>query len=214
MIETEVIIVDYGVGTILSVQRAVESCGSKATVSSDPNVIKNANRVILPGVGAFANGMKALKSKGLIDVLLRFAESETPLLGICLGMQLLFDESEEFGVTKGLCLIQGRVVPLSPLGLDGTQIKIPNIGWRSLEFTADLNGEYKILKGLKPSESVYFVHSFKAVLAESGVQIAECTYGENKIPAIVRKGNIIGCQFHPEKSGEVGLKIIKNFIEM
>lgn len=212
MSKPKVAIIDYGVGNLLSVQRAVQECGAEVITSSEPDVIARADRVILPGVGAFANGMKALESLGLVEVIKAVVARGIPLMGICLGMQLLLDESREHGVTKGLGIIPGRVVPVPSLGHDGLPIKIPHIGWNSLVVPEGSAWNETILKNSIPGDSVYFVHSFMAVLEDPEMRIADCLYGGNRISAAIGEGNVVGCQFHPEKSGEVGLRILGVFI--
>lgn len=212
MSKSKVVIVDYGVGNLFSVKRAVEKCGGEAIKSSDPDVIARADRVILPGVGAFANGMKALKSLGLVEVIKAIALDGIPLLGICLGMQLLLDESEEYGVTEGLGLIPGRVVPVPTLGTDLTNLKIPHIGWNSLLVSEEAIWSKTILQNSTPGDAVYFVHSFMSEPKDSAVCIANCLYGGNRISAVIARENVFGCQFHPEKSGDKGLKILQVFV--
>ena len=211
MNKPEVIVIDYGVGNLLSVQRGLEKCGAKVIVTSDPKIILDGNRVVIPGVGAFSNAMKALKDLGLIEVLSELSERKTPLLGICLGMQLLLDESEEFGMTKGLGLIPGRVIPVPNQTNMGEKQKIPHIGWSSLHNSHSKGWSNTLLQNNKPGDSAYFVHSFMAVPSDSNNLIAECNYGGMKIAAVIGKDQITGCQFHPEKSGEVGLEILRNF---
>lgn len=212
MSKSKVVIVDYGVGNLLSVQRAAEECGAEVITSSEPDVIARADRVILPGVGAFAKGMQALESRGLVEVIKAIAEAGIPLLGICLGMQLLLDESEEHGVTKGLGIIPGRVVPVPNVGPEGMPLKIPHIGWNSVVVSQGAEWNGTILKNLIQEDSVYFVHSFMAVPEDPGLRIADCLYGGNVIAAAIGKDNVFGCQFHPEKSGEIGLRTIKSFL--
>ena len=212
MSKPKVIIVDYGVGNLLSVQRAVEECGAEAIMSSKPDFIAQADRVILPGVGSFANAMLALKSLDLVEPIKEIAANGIPLLGICLGMQLLLDESEEHGLTKGLGIIPGRVVPVSNLSSDGLPIKIPHIGWSSLIACENATWNSTILQNLSPGNAVYFLHSFMAMPKNPKMRIADCFYGLNRISAVISRDNITGCQFHPEKSGGIGIKIIKNFL--
>ena len=212
MRKLKVAVIDYGVGNLLSVQRAVAECGIKAIISSEPNVISQADRIILPGVGAFAHGMMSLESRGLVNCIKAIAADGIPLLGICLGMHLLLDESEEYGVTNGLGLIPGRVVPVPNLSSDSSQLKIPHIGWSSLIASENATWDRTILHGLALGDAVYFVHSFMAVPRDPTMRIADCVYGGNRISAVTAKDNIIGCQFHPEKSGEIGKKIIQNFL--
>ena len=212
MSKPKVVIVDYGVGNLLSIQRAVEECGAEAITSSEPDVIARADRVILPGVGAFANGMQALESLGLVEVIKTIAAGGIPLLGICLGMQLLLDESEEHGVTKGLGIIPGGVVPVPNVSPDGAPLKIPHIGWNSLVVAEGALWNGTILQNTTPGDSVYFVHSFMAEPEDLSMRIADCLYGGNRISAMIGVKNVIGCQFHPEKSQSIGLRILANFL--
>ena len=212
MSKPKVAIIDYGVGNLLSVQQAVEACDAEVITSSEADIIAKADRVILPGVGAFANGMQGLESLGLVEVIKALAESGIPLLGICLGMQLLFDESEEHGVTKGLGIIPGRIVPVPSLSHDNLPLKIPHVGWNSLVVPEGAAWNKTILKNSTSGDAVYFVHSFMAAPKDHETRIADCFYGGNRISAIIGDGNVVGCQFHPEKSGEVGLRILEVFL--
>lgn len=212
MSATEVTVIDYGVGNLLSVQRGLEHCGAKVTLTADPDQILAAKRVVLPGVGAFGNAMQALERLGLVAVIHELAHRQTPLLGICLGMQLLLEESEEFGITAGLGLIPGRVIPVPTQTLSGETQKVPHIGWSALQpsgASKDWNGT--LLQDNRPGEAAYFVHSFMAVPTDSAHRIADCVYGGHLVPAAIGRDQITGCQFHPEKSGEVGLKILRRF---
>ena len=209
----EVTVIDYGVGNLLSVQRALEHCGAKVILTNNPEKIHSAKRLVLPGVGAFSNAMQALESLKLVSVIRELAQLNKPLLGICLGMQLLLEESDEFGVTAGLGLIPGRVVAVPNLTLSGTAQKIPHIGWSALQISKEVVGwEHTLLKDNCAGDYVYFVHSFMAVPTNTAHRIADCQYGSHKIAATIGRDNITGCQFHPEKSGEVGLKILRRFI--
>lgn len=207
----DVTVIDYGVGNLFSVQRGLERCGVSVSVTSDHDAILAASKVILPGVGAFANAMQELTNLGLVPVIRQLADKGTPLLGICLGMQLLLDESEEFGVTKGLGLIPGRVVPVPGLSLTGDLQKVPHIGWSGLSPANETEWNCGLLTGISPGEAVYFVHSFMAAPADRTHCLADCLYGGRKITAVIGHRNTIGCQFHPEKSGETGLKILRAF---
>lgn len=208
----EVTVIDYGVGNLLSVKRGLEHCGAKVKLTSDPQQILFAKRVVLPGVGAFADAMQALERLGLVVAIRELAQRKTPLLGICLGMQLLLEVSEEYGVTAGLGLIPGRVIPVPNQTVSGAMQKIPHIGWSALHPSNATGWQQTILQDNCPGEAAYFVHSFMAVPANPAHRIADCLYGEHKIAATIGREQITGCQFHPEKSGEVGLKILRKFI--
>jgi imidazole glycerol-phosphate synthase subunit HisH len=212
MSESEVTIIDYGVGNLLSVQRGFEHCGAKVSLTADPEQILSAKRVVLPGVGAFANAMTALDALNLVGVIREVGRRETPLLGICLGMQLLLEESDEFGITAGLGLIPGRVIAVPLESISGEAQKVPHIGWNALlpsSALVDWNGT--LLQDNRPGDASYFVHSFMAVPTDPAHRIADCVHGGHRIPAVIGRDQIIGCQFHPEKSGEVGLKILRRF---
>lgn len=195
-------IIDYGAGNLFSVQNALDYIGCNAMISGNAEDLQNADRLILPGVGAFPDAMKMLNESGLTEVIKAEAKKK-PLLGICLGMQMLFERSSEFGDTEGLGLIPGRVELMTPPNL-----LIPQIGWNRLL----RNEPCPILEGLGDEPYVYFVHSYAAVCAGGNVA-AYTDYGGN-VPACVFSGNVYGCQFHPEKSGEVGLKILENFVRL
>ena len=210
----EVAVIDYGVGNLLSVRRGLERCGAKVTLTADPESILAAPRVVLPGVGAFADGMAELRRQGLDAVTREVAARGTRLLGICLGMQMLLDESEEFGVSSGLGLIPGRVVPIPPTSADNHPHKIPHIGWNALERSEGATSwGGTILENISPGDAVYFVHSFTAKPADEKYRLADCIYNGRRLSAVIRCGVIYGCQFHPEKSGEVGLRVLKSFLE-
>ena len=202
-----VAIVDYGVGNLFSLKSSFAAIGAEATVTSDPSVIAAADRIVLPGVGAFEDAAKKLFDSGLADTVLSEVRSGKPLLGICLGMQLLFEKSYEYGEHKGLGLIKGEVRPISEVIGEG--LKIPHIGWNSLSF-----GEQKspIFKYLNEGDFVYFVHSYYAANCDAYVT-STAEYGA-ELTASVRNGNVFGAQFHPEKSGTVGLSILKAFCEV
>ncbi len=207
-----VVIIDYGVGNLLSVKQAFESLGVNVNISSDPKKILEASHTVLPGVGAFGNAMNSLEKYGLIDIIRVIGKKGKPLLGICLGMQLLLDESNEFGKTTGLGLIQGRVIPIPNQSKDGFPLKAPNIGWGRLKpRSSKSNWIGTALEEINKNEYLYFVHSFMAVPSNLKYIIAEIDFGMNLIPAVISNGNIIGCQFHPEKSGPTGLKILRRF---
>ena len=210
-----VTVIDYGVGNLLSVQRGLEQCGAHVTLTSDAEQILSASRIVLPGVGAFQNGMQALEQLGLIEVIQEIANRKIPLLGICLGMQLLLTESEEFGLTKGLGLIPGRVIPVPTHTLNGETQKIPHIGWSSLQYSnVEKKWDGSVLHDNQPGSAVYFVHSFMAIPDLGEHRVADCIYGGHRVPAVIACNQISGCQFHPEKSGEVGLKVLRRFISL
>lgn len=209
----EVTVIDYGVGNLLSVSRALEHCGARVTITSDVTAILRSPRVVLPGVGAYAEGMAALQSRGLDVVVREVAASGRPLLGICLGMQMLMDESEEFGVVPGLGLIPGRVVKIPATAVNGEAHKIPHIGWN--ELVSPVQGcswQTDLLADVKLGEAVYFVHSYMAEPASAAHRLADCLYGGIPVTAMIKSDNVTGCQFHPEKSGDVGLKILRRFL--
>ena len=199
-------IVDYGVGNLFSLSSSFRAIGFEAVISSDPAVISAADKIILPGVGAFEDAAKKLFDSGLFDLVIREAEKGKPILGICLGMQLLFERSFEYGEHKGLGLIKGDIRPISDV--IPADLKIPHIGWNALHFTEP---RAEIFKYLKEGDHVYFVHSFYGANCEESV-IATAEYGV-PLTAAVAKGNVFGCQFHPEKSGAVGLSILRAFCE-
>jgi glutamine amidotransferase len=205
-------IVDYGIGNLYSVARAIEKAGGEARVTSDHRQIAKADRLILPGVGAFRNGMQGLRAAGVEDAVLAFARSGRPLLGICLGMQMFADRSVEFGEHAGLGLIGGQVQPIPPLGAAGAQHKVPFIGWAELEPARETGLRDTPLRVLRPGSSVYLVHSFHFVPERSSDLLAVYNYDGVPITAAVARDNIVGCQFHPEKSGRVGIRIIAEFL--
>ena len=208
-----VLIVDYGVGNVLSVCRAFEYCGANVTLSDDPRQIPAAERVVLPGVGAINHCMSELRQRGMIDPLLEFARTQRSFLGICVGMQMMFETNWEF--EKGDCLgwIKGEVVEIPKVRTDGKIKKIPHIGWSSLE-SGDTCAPWEgtILSDLKPEDRVYFVHSFMAVPANPEAVIATTEYDGTTICAAVKSNGMTGTQFHPEKSGIVGLRMVENFL--
>lgn len=199
-------IVDYGVGNLFSLRCSLESLGLKAEVSSVPDVIRNADRVILPGVGAFGDAADKLRETGLDRVVMEQAEAGKPLLGICLGMQLLFDKSYEFGEHAGLGLLHGQVIPMQ--GTIPAGLKIPQMGWNALL----VKRSHPLLKNVREGDCVYFVHSYYASDCEDSL-VATTEYGI-ELTAVAANGNVMGCQFHPEKSGKVGLGILSAFAEI
>lgn len=207
----DVTVIDYGIGNLFSVQRSLEYCGAKVIVSADPATILASSRLVLPGVGAFGNAMAALAERNLVGPIREVAASGKPLMGICLGMQLLLSESEEFGRAEGLNLIPGRVVAVPDHDIDGQSLKIPHIGWNALVPCASEGWQHPLLKDNRAGDAMYFVHSFMAIPDDPTSRLADCHYGGNVISAIIGRDNVFGCQFHPEKSGEAGLRLIKAF---
>ena len=199
-------IIDYGVGNLFSLYSSFAAIGEEVVVTSDIDTIHNAERIVLPGVGAFSDAAEKLHASGLDKVVVSEAKAGKPLLGICLGMQLLFDKSFEYGECNGLGLIKGNVVPME--GVIPSDLKIPHIGWNRLDIVKD----NPLLKYINKDECVYFVHSYFATDCDDSV-IATAEYGKN-LTAAVAKDNVFGCQFHPEKSGAVGLKILKAFCQI
>ena len=206
-------VVDYGMGNVFSVRRAFEHCGARVCLSADPERILATRRLVLPGVGAFADGMRELRERGLVEPLREFARRGGHFLGICLGMQMMFDASEEFGVHEGLGLIPGRVRPIPTVGPSGRSHKVPHIGWSDLRKPdASYGWTATLLDGIDEGTSVYFVHSYTARPEDDRHRLADCDYDGIRISAVVRAGNLYGCQFHPEKSGETGLTVIRSFL--
>ena len=202
-------IIDYGVGNLFSLKSSFRALGAEIAVTSDPEVIKTADKLILPGVGAFGDAAQLLRKDGMDQLIRREAEMGKPLLGICLGMQLLFEESLEYGRHAGLGLLPGSVVPIAdaiPKGL-----KIPHIGWNALHFPKDM-APSPLFRHIKENDCVYFVHSYYAANCADSV-IATAEYGA-ELTAAAARDNVFGVQFHPEKSGEVGLNILRAFCEL
>ena len=200
-------IIDYGVGNLFSLQSSFAAIGQEAVVSADADVLRKADRLILPGVGAFEDAARKLRQSGLDRLVYEQVEQGKPLMGICLGMQMLFEESFEYGCHKGLGLLKGSVVPME--GKLPKDLKIPHIGWNALQFTRT---DCPLFSGIREGDFVYFVHSFYASGCEDSLA-AVTDYGM-PITAVVAKDNVLGCQFHPEKSGKVGLAILKAFCEV
>ena len=214
-------IIDYDAGNIKSVEKALLALGEEAIITRDPKVLLEADHVILPGVGSFGDAMDKLCHYGLVETIKQIVQKGTPFLGICLGLQLLFEESEESKGVKGLGLLKGKILRIP----DGPGLKIPHIGWNSLKFPhkgrlflglpeeSYLEHDGRLFRGIEENAYVYFVHSYYLKAAEEEIVTATTEYG-TLIHASVEKNNIFGCQFHPEKSSEVGLTILKNFIAL
>jgi glutamine amidotransferase len=208
----KVTVVDYGIGNLYSVRRALERCGAEVTLGGDPAAIEASPRLVLPGVGAFADGMQGLRERGLNEPIRRYAASGRPLLAICLGMQMLASLSEEFGEHAGLGIIAGRVVAVPPTTVAGMSQKIPHIGWSSLVPADGADWRGSLLEGTPPGTAVYLVHSFHVVPDDPMHRLAHCLYGGRYVTAAIRSGRIVGCQFHPEKSGPAGLAMLARFL--
>ena len=213
-IQESIAIVDYGVGNLFSVNKAFTQIGVKSIITSNAREIANATRVVLPGVGAFKNGMKKLIEADLASVVIEVAQSGKPFLGICLGAQLLFESSEEFGNTPGLGLIKGKVISIPSKSNSAERIRIPNIGWNNLVYPRESSSvDGTILDSIPERSMTYFVHSFMMSPDDPSNRLADVDYEGIRICAAVQSKNISGTQFHPEKSGDVGLQILRNFCE-
>ena len=197
--------IDYDAGNIKSVEKALQKLGADVVITKDPEVILNAGKVILPGVGAFGDAMGNLNRYGLVDVIHKVVENGTPFLGICLGLQLLFERSDETPGVEGLGILKGEILRIP----DGEGLKIPHMGWNSLH----LQNNGRLFKGLKENDYVYFVHSYYLKAEEPEIVKATTHYSVD-IHASVEKDNVFACQFHPEKSSDIGLTILKNFVEL
>lgn len=205
-------VIDYGVGNLYSVEKALKFVGGEVKVTSNAADLKNADKLVLPGVGAFGDCMKNLASTGLIPTILEQVLMHKPLLGICVGLQILFESSEESPNVKGLGIFKGEIKKIR-----ADNLKIPHMGWNSIEIGRKNNlikfGASKIFAGLEGKNYFYFVHSYHAAPSNADIVTATTDYGE-KVTAAVELGNIFATQFHPEKSGDVGLKVLKNFVEL
>ena len=197
-------IIDYGVGNLFSLRSSFDAIGTQVVVSSDPEVLRKADHILLPGVGAFEDAVKKLRDSGLDQMVYEAVKTGKPLMGICLGMQMLFEKSFEYGEHQGLGLLKGQVIPMA--GLLPEDLKVPHMGWNALQIT---NPHSKLLANTKEGDYVYFVHSYFAAGCEDSLA-AQTEYGK-LLTAAVEKDNVFGCQFHPEKSGEVGLDILRAF---
>jgi len=198
-------IIDYGVGNLFSLSSSFKAIGQETVITSDKSVLKKADKIVLPGVGAFKDAIDKLSENNLDEFVKEMAAKGKPLLGICLGMQMLFEKSYEYGEHKGLGILKGEIVPME--GIIAQDLKIPHIGWNSL----DIKKENRILRNIKAGDFVYFVHSYFATNCDESL-VATTNYGKD-LTAVVEYNNVFGCQFHPEKSGTVGLNILKAFSE-
>jgi glutamine amidotransferase len=199
-------VLDYGIGNIHSVAKALRAVGTEPQITSDPDAVRQADMLVVPGVGAFADCLGCLLSRQLDGPVLEFIRSGRPFLGICVGMQMLFAESREFGSHRGLGVIEGTVERLR----EAEGIKVPHIGWNALQPSRPWSGS--VLDGCASGAMVYFVHSFSVAPARGEDWLAEANYGPNRICAAIQKDNVMGTQFHPEKSGDIGLGILRKFV--
>ncbi|MCB9757512.1 MAG: imidazole glycerol phosphate synthase subunit HisH [Candidatus Omnitrophica bacterium] len=212
-------IVDYGLGNLFSLQKVFRFLGAKVEVTDDPVKIRSANKLILPGVGAFEDGIHNLKKTGLDIAIKDFVQTGKPLLGICLGMQLLMDESEENGLFQGLGIIPGRVVRLEGPGPEDMPYKIPHVGWNRVFYPQSKEKllqpwDGTIFGHLKDGSFIYFVHSYQVVPSDQSVILSETVYGRNRFCSALQRGSLYACQFHPEVSGGAGLQIMDNFLKI
>jgi glutamine amidotransferase len=215
MNKEKVVVIDYGLGNLFSVQRALEYCGaSNICISSDINDVINADRLILPGVGAFEDGARGLKNLGLVEPIKSHSFNNKPILGICLGMQLLATNSQEFGSHAGLNLIPGNVLPIPTENSKSERRKVPFIGWAKLETSENSKSQNILVNELGKNQSVYLVHSYYYSPDNIEHLVATYDYQGEKITAVIRSDNIYGFQFHPEKSGEVGLGLLRAFLQV
>lgn len=206
-----IVIVDYGIGNVKSILNAFDNQGGKTILSRDRDVILNADGLILPGVGAFSHGMNNLNKYGLVNIIKDYVKTDKPLLGICLGMQMLLEESEEFGSTKGIGLIKGKVIKL-PVE-KSNKVKLPHVSWNEIQ-TKNIQWENTILNDVEVNSDMYFVHTFVAKPDNENEILSTTGYFDVEFCSSLKKDNIYGCQFHPEKSAKDGLSIIKNFINI
>ena len=202
-------IIDYGLNNIVSIARAV-ALFSDYKIVSTADEIEQSEKLILPGVGSFCDGMASLTNKNLVGAIREYASKGKPILGICLGMQMLFDNSDEFGFTEGLGVLSGCVRKIKPGTTNNKTLKVPHVSWSQLQI---YKGESSILNGFPVNGSCYFVHSFCASLDNKSNLVAACRFGDQELVALVNSGRVYGAQFHPEKSGRCGLIILKNFID-
>ena len=208
-----VTVLDYGIGNLLNMVRALQHCGAAVQVVAHASEAPaSSGHLVLPGVGAFGDGMQEMRARGFDDLVLRHAESGRPFLGVCVGMQMMFDASEEMGEHTGLGLLAGRVQPIAAVGLGGLPHPIPHIGWRRLHPLQPLAGS--VLVGMPDDTRVYFVHSFAAQPTLACDTIAQALYDGVPVCAAVRRGNLHGCQFHPERSGSLGLGFLQRFLQL
>ncbi len=204
-------VVDYGVGNLKSVSRAIEEAGGSVKFIKDSESLLSADRILLPGVGAFGHCVNELKNRQLFDSVKAYIEKERPLLGICVGMQMLLDVGLEFGKHEGLGFISGEVAKIP---VPSKKVKLPHIGWNNLSFFSDESKKCPLLSSIKESDYFYFLHSYRSVPSTDQNVLATTDYEGVKIPALIGRGSVYGCQFHPEKSGVKGIQVLKNFLSL
>jgi len=205
----KIAIIDYSIGNVQSIFNALSCNDIEIVITSDKNIILDSDALIFPGVGAYKRAMSELNKRDLPNILNDFIKTGKPVLGICLGMQLLLETSQEFGVSQGLGLINGKVIKFPK----ETKGKLPHVSWNSLS-TASFNWEGGLLDGITEEDDFYFVHTFICQPSDPNNVLAYCNYGDQKFCAVMQKGNIYGCQFHPEKSSKIGLRVLSNFIKI
>lgn len=212
MTQKRIAILDYGIGNVKSISNAFEKIGAKVELTNDPNIIMGSSALILPGVGAFAKGMDNLNEFKLVPIIYDFIETSRPFLGICLGMQMLMEESEEFGITKGLGLIKGKVIrmPLSP----SSKVKLPHVSWNEIHEPEKGRWKGTLLETTIELTDTYFVHSYVASPTNKEDILATTKFDDILFCAAVNNHNVFGTQFHPEKSGEAGLNMLRKFVEL
>ena len=211
----KVTILDYGFGNVFSLANALKFLNVNVDISNDPSHLIKSDRIIITGVCAFNACIDKMNEKGLDEFLIKYAELGRPILGICIGMQILFDSSNEFSECKGLSLIKGNIKEIPNKTKEGKNLKVPHMGWSELLPANSMdNWNDGIMKSIKPSMSAYFAHSYSAQNMNSKNIVAETSYGGNKLSAVVQNDNIFGCQFHPEKSHNLGLKILENYLNI
>lgn len=214
-VSMNVTLLDYGMCNMFNVSRAFEHVGANLTVTEEPEVAMRADRLVVPGVGAFADSMAEIHRRGHGDAIRRFLETERPMMGICVGMQVLFEGSEEFTETKGLGILKGWVRAIPDTTSAGEQLRIPHIGWNHLLAPRETNRSWSetILEPFQDlSPAVYFVHSFTAHPDDPSIRLADCDYGGRRVCAAIKRDNLTATQFHPERSGKVGLRILEQFV--
>lgn len=205
-------VLDYGVGNLFSISNALRVCGAETVLASGPGDLKGAGRIILPGVGAFGPAMRSLAERNLVEAVRERVRDGLPLLGICLGMQMLFDASEEFGEHEGLGLVPGQVKTIPQATPEGAPLRIPHIGWNRIRSVSPSGWREGLFADLAEGQAFYFVHSLTAWPDDEGHRLADSAYGGHRISAAVQNGNVCGVQFHPEKSGPAGLSVLRRFV--